>query len=186
MTILNQNPQMRYQVILEKWNELDALLRELNLKDSSTPGLRREVQLANILGHLVHQTKHGPDAYNSVNDEKYEYLCAKIGKSVQMDRIDLTNVEKRLNKNFRIYAAFFNDDSTVERLYEVSTQAMLDSAIEKIKRGMQRAESKGKHWTSKHVGWTEDEILKLNPKLVYEKSREPLTTPDFPVTSSVY
>ena len=177
---------MRYKTVLEKWNELDALLRELGLKDSSTPGLRREVQLAQILGHLVHQTKHGPDAYNSVNDDKYEYLCAKIGKSVQMDRIDLTNVEKRFRKNHKIYVAFFNE-SVVERLYEVETQSMLDSAIEKIKRGIQRAESRGKHWTSKHVGWTEDEVRKLKSKLVYEENREPnKSAPDSPVTSSFY
>ncbi len=158
---------MSYQVVIDKWKELDSLLSEMQLKDSSTPGLRREIQVAHILGHSVHKTKHGPDAYGS-DGEKYEYLCAEIGRSVQMDRIDLSNVNTRIGKNHKIYAAFFRN-CCVARVYEIEVQSFLDSAIQKVTRGMTRASSKGKTWTSKHLGWTEDEIVKLNSKKVYEE-----------------
>jgi hypothetical protein len=160
---------MSYEPIIKKWDELDRLLRELNLKDSSTPGLRREVQVAHILGHLVHKTKHGPDAYNPLNEaERYEYICAEVGGCVQMDRIDLTNVRSRIEKNQKIYAVFFSS-GTVVRIHEITTPSFLSSAIKKITRCTQKAATKGKPWIGKHIGWTEAEIVKLNSKKVYEK-----------------
>jgi hypothetical protein len=161
---------MSYERILVKWNELDGLLREFDLKDSSTPGLRREVQIAHILGHFVHKTKHGPDAYNPLNEnERYEYLCSQIGYCVQMDRIDLTNVRTRIEKNSKIYAVFFTLGA-VARIYEVETQSFLLSAIDKINRHMERAAKRGKPWIGKHIGWTEKEISKLKSVKVYEKN----------------
>lgn len=162
---------MSYGVIIEKWNELDGLLKELQLKDSSTPGLRREVQIAHLLGHYVHRTKHGPDAYNPQNEaERYEYLCSEVGHCVQMDRIDLTNVETRIGKNAKIFAAFFRD-GVVVKIYEIDPKSFLNSAITKIERGEARAKVKGKEWTGKHLGWGEDEITKLNAKVVYSTTR---------------
>ena len=117
----------------------------------------------------MHRTKHGSDAYDPQNEEeKYEYLCSEVGHCVQMDRIDLTNVQTRIGKNAKIFAAFFRE-GVIVKIYEVDTQAFLDSAIAKIMRGVARATVKGKEWTGKHLGWTEEELTKLNAKTVYEK-----------------
>jgi len=160
---------MSYERILVKWNELDGILREFDLKDSSTPGLRREVQIAHILGHFVHKTKHGPDAYNPLNEnERYEYLCSEVGRCVQMDRIDLTNVRTRIEKNSKIYAVFFVSGAVV-RIYEIEAQSFLESAIYKIRHHLERSAKKGTPWIGKHIGWTEKEISKLKSVKVYEK-----------------
>lgn len=160
---------MKYKAVIEKWNELDELLKVLELKDSSTPGLRREIQVADILGHDVHKTKHGPDAHSRIDEnEKYEYLCSAEEGSVQLDRIDLTNVHERIGKSNKVFAIFFKEN-VVSKIYEIDSQSVLVSAVEKINRGIERSRLKNKEWTSKHIGWTESEIVSLNARKIYEK-----------------
>tara|TARA_B100000945_G_scaffold293276_1_gene269106 strand:- start:637 stop:1107 length:471 start_codon:yes stop_codon:yes gene_type:complete len=141
----------------EKMVELLYALNEEKNKlgykqDLLTPGFLKEVIIGGHLGHYVHRTKHGPDAYCSVKkNECYEYLSCKSGGSFQIDRIDESNLY-RISRNDAFFFALFSPENSlkVEKIFRVETEDVLEEAKRKI--------SKMKS-TSKHVGfgikWTQ-------------------------------
>jgi len=115
-------------------------------QDLLTPGFLKEVIIGGHLGHYVHRTKHGPDAYSSEEkNECYEYLSCKNGGSFQIDRIDETNLY-RISRNDAFFFALFSRENTlkVEKIYRVETADVLEEAKRKI--------SKMKS-SSKHLGF---------------------------------
>lgn len=122
-------------------------------QDLLTPGFLKEVIIGGHLGHYVHRTKHGPDAYScEEQNECYEYLSCKEGGSFQIDRIDESNLY-RISRNDAFFFALFSRENSlnVEKIYRLETSAVLKEAKRKI--------SKMKS-SSKHVGfgmkWTKE------------------------------
>tara|TARA_Y100000310_G_scaffold219139_1_gene220529 strand:+ start:35 stop:505 length:471 start_codon:yes stop_codon:yes gene_type:complete len=140
---------------------LNKLKNEMGFtQDLLTPGFIKEVMTGYKLGHYVHRTKHGPDAYNDESEtEKYEYLSCKEGGSFQLDRIDDTNLH-RIERNDKFYFASFNntDGITIEEIYVVDTSIVLSEA--KVKISKMSA-------SSKHIGFSLNWV-KQNGKIVYK------------------
>tara|TARA_B100000683_G_C12393896_1_gene516707 strand:- start:198 stop:668 length:471 start_codon:yes stop_codon:yes gene_type:complete len=146
---------------MKKTSKLLKLLNDLNKEkdrlgyqqDLLTPGFLKEVIIGSHLGHYVHRTKHGPDAYsNEEKNECYEYLSCKDGGSFQIDRIDETNLYRISRNDAFFFALFSREDSLkLKKIYRVETKDVLEEAKRKI--------SKMKS-SSKHLGfgmkWTRE------------------------------
>ena len=154
--------------MIKNTNRLIRLLDELNeeknrlgyQQDLLTPGFLKEVIIGSHLGHYVHRTKHGPDAYDGEEkNECYEYLSCKSGGSFQIDRIDETNLY-RISRNDAFFFALFSRENPlkVEQIFRVETQDVLSEAKRKI--------SKMKS-SSKHLGfgmkWTRENGRRVWP-----------------------
>ena len=146
------------------------LLNELNdeknrlgyTQDLLTPGFLKEVIIGGILGHHVHRTKHGPDAYADKSEEVcYEYLSCKEGGSFQLDRIHEENLY-RITRNDAFFFALFSKDNSLQavKIYRVETDVVLAEAVRKISNMKE---------SSKHIGfghkWTKE-----NGRLVWGQS----------------
>ena len=143
--------------------EINDLKNEMGFtQDLLTPGFIKEVMAGSILGHYVHKTKHGPDAYNDESEtEKYEYLSCKKGGSFQLDRIDDTNLH-RIERNDKFYFVLFNKDGiTIEEIYVIDTPIVLAEAKVKIK---------NMSLTSKHIGFSLTWV-KNNGNIVYKNEK---------------
>ena len=150
----------RMERFFELVTEINELKNEMGFtQDLLTPGFIKEVMTGYKLGHYVHRTKHGPDAYNDESEtEKYEYLSCKKGGTFQWDRIDDTNLH-RIDRNDKIYFISFNKDGiTIEEIYVIDTPIVLAEAKVKIKNMSP---------TSKHIGFSLTWV-KNNGNLVYK------------------
>ena len=152
---------------MERFSELVTEINELKnemgfTQDLLTPGFIKEVMAGYKLGHYVHRTKHGPDAYNDESEtEKYEYLSCKKGGTFQWDRIDDTNLH-RIERNDKIYFISYNKDGiTIEEIYVIDTPIVLAEAKVKIKKMSP---------TSKHIGFSLTWV-KNNGNVVYKNKK---------------
>ena len=149
------------QEMIRLLNALNELKDELGYtQDLLTPGFLKEVIIGSILGHHVHRTKHGPDAYADETEEVcFEYLSCKEGGSFQLDRIHEGNLY-RITRNDAFYFALFSAEDSLQavKIYKVETDVVLNEAKRKI---ANMSES------SKHIGfgqrWTRE-----NGTLVWE------------------
>ena len=143
-------------------NELNDEKNRLGFQqDLLTPGFLKEVIIGGHLGHHVHRTKHGPDAYLDESEKEcYEYLSCKEGGTFQLDRIDENNLY-RITRNDAFFFALFSKNNPLEavKIYRVETDVVLAEAMRKIA-NMSKS--------SKHIGfgmpWTRE-----NGKLVWPK-----------------
>ena len=83
--------------------------------------------LADRLGHEVIPDKDKADARDSAGN-LYEYLCSLItSNNFQIDRVTEDNLH-RITRNKAFYFAFFSDPVTIQVIYEVSTDTVLEEA----------------------------------------------------------
>jgi hypothetical protein len=102
-------------------------------KNLLQPGLVKELEVADILGHEVHRTKHEPDAFDPA---KFEYLSCFDGGTFQLDRMFKSPADKRekslerITRNTAIYCAVFDEESPLDVIviYEVPVDVMLREA----------------------------------------------------------
>jgi hypothetical protein len=123
-------------------------------QDLLTPGFLKEIIVGGHLGHYVHRTKHGPDAYlDESKSECYEYLSCKEGGSFQIDRIDNTNLY-RIDRNDAFFFALFSKENPLnaKEIYEVPTLIVLNEAKRKIAKMSSSSKhiSFGLKWVKEH------------------------------------
>lgn len=97
------------------------------------PGLAKEMVIASLMGHQVHDTKHDADAWE-IHDPtvKYEYLTCYEGGSFQMDRMFKAPADKRerslerVTRNAAFYCAVFRKGAlAVDVIYRIPTADVL-------------------------------------------------------------
>lgn len=149
--------------LVELLYKLDKERKKLGYEqDLLTPGFLKEVIIGGHLGHYVHRTKHGPDAYNNKNKtESFEYLSCKEGGTFQLDRIDESNLERIERNDMFYFAQFYKEDSLkVKQIYKVETKTVLAEAKKKINKMSQ---------SSRHIGFPITWVAN-NGKLVFSNS----------------
>jgi hypothetical protein len=134
--------------MVELLNELNVEKDKLGFEqDLLTPGFLKEVIIGGHLGHHVHRTKHGPDAYSddSEDAECYEYLSCKQGGTFQLDRIHEDNLY-RITRNDAFFFALFSKENALEavQIYRIETDVVLAEAKRKIA---------NMSASSKHIGY---------------------------------
>lgn len=118
-----------------------ALVQKDGFDNILQPGLVKEMLLAHLLGHVVHKTKHGVDAFDPKDPSRgFEYLCLQetgatgfVGpRSFQLSRMfrDPPRREesvKRITRNAGFYFAVFEktDPLHVKSIYDVPVPAVL-------------------------------------------------------------
>ncbi|MBI5384097.1 MAG: hypothetical protein HZA90_05360 [Verrucomicrobia bacterium] len=141
---------------------------QYGFKNLLQPGLVKELEVADILGHEVHRTKHEPDAYDPANpSRKFEYLSCFAGGTFQLDRMFKSPPDKRakslerITRNSAIYCAVFDEESPLDVIviYEV--------AVEVILREAERQLDASRNAIS-HVGFT-IKWAEQNGRVVYSK-----------------
>ncbi len=148
-------------------NKLTLLLGSLNLlknnegfeQDLLTPGFIKEWFISEILGHVCHKTKHGPDAFSKDGNEQYEYLSCKDGGTFQFDRIHEDNLH-RIERNDSFFFALFDKENGLKclKIWECETPKVLEEAKLKIS-----TMSK----SSNHIGFSK-KWVEENSKIIYE------------------
>jgi len=148
---------------LKKAQNLAIDATEIGIKNISQPGIIKEVIMAHDLKHRVHATKKEHDA-ESFNDpsRKYEYLSCLEGKSFQFDRVNILNLRNRvLRRNTKIFCGVFDKNRPLNllRIYSVNPKSIWRKLNKKYN---------ASSVTSRHVGITETELLRIKKKrLVY-------------------
>jgi len=92
-------------------------------------------------------------------------LANKINIKNLFDRVNEENLKKRVKeRNTKIYCSIFHKDNSLQllRVYEVDPNKMYNILVKKYKNSSS---------TSRHVGLSEEEIIKIGAKLIYPKNK---------------
>jgi Restriction endonuclease PvuII len=130
---------MLSHTIIELIQEAQKLaLEHYGISNILQPGIIKELMIADILGHRLVPQKDLPDAV----DEKgnyYEYLASinrrntktNLGGSFQIDRVTSQNLT-RITRNAAFYFAFFSDHLSIEEIWRVETQTVLQEVSRQL------------------------------------------------------
>jgi hypothetical protein len=146
----------------------------LQVRNSSQPGIVKEMITAHALGHRVNPEKKNHDAEDfDCSDDLYEYLAAEEDKAFQLERVTETSLSKRILRNKMIYCSVFSKSHTLRllRVYEVVPKTLFDEFVSQVQRTRKsRAEraAKGKKGSNGafHVA-VDEKWVKDNGKLVF-------------------
>lgn len=142
--------------------------KTIGINNLSQPGIIKEIITAHKLKHRVNPAKKEHDAEDFENKEiKYEYLSCFEGKSFQFDRVDKKNLKRRvLDRNKAVYCSVFDKNNSLDllKIYEIEPNPLYKILLRKYENSSA---------TSRHVGVTEKEVLKMiakkEAKLVFTK-----------------
>lgn len=152
--------------IIELLKKAQKLAKRIGINNISQPGIVKEIMMAEILGHKLNPVKKQHDAEDPNNSSiKHEYLSCLEGKSFQFDRVDEENLQDKVLRNKYVFCAVFDKDDLLEvlRIYRLKPKKLYPILLEKYENSS---------YTSRHVGFTEKEIIAKNlGEIIYSKCK---------------